>query len=63
MSFIPDEENDRIEVSNGIKNDMRTFIDYIEKSPINTKSLAKHMGAGELSQEELIIRLKKVFNL
>lgn len=63
LSFILDEENDRIEVSNGIKNDMRTFIDYIEKSSINTKSLAKHMGAGELSQEELIIRLKKVFNL
>lgn len=46
-----------------MKQDMHMFIDYIERDPINTQSLAKYMGAGNLSQEELIERLKLIFGL
>lgn len=62
ISFILDKDNDRVQLPEGMKRDMQTFIDYI-KNPINTQSLAKYMGAGNVSQEELIERLKLVFGL
>ena len=63
LAFILDAENDRVRLPEGMKRDMNTFIDYIGRNPINTKSLAKYMGAGELSQDELVERLKLVFGL
>lgn len=63
ISFILDKDNDRVQLPEGMKRDMQTFIDYIKKNPINTQSLAKYMGAGNVSQEELIERLKLVFGL
>lgn len=63
LSFILDEKNDRVELPETMKKDMNIFIEYIEKNPINTKSLSKYMGAADLPQAELVARLKQVFSL
>lgn len=63
ISFILDENNERVELPESIKHDMRIFINYIERNPINTLSLAKHMGVNNLTQTELIERLNQVFCL
>lgn len=63
LSFILDKNNDRVDLPEGMRLDLNTFIDYIERHPINTRNLAKYMGAGNLSQIELIERIKLVFRL
>lgn len=63
VSQIIDEVNETVSLPDSIKQDMLKFFDYINKNPINTKSLSKYMGIEGNSQEDMIARLTKVFGL
>lgn len=57
------DDNERVEVPVHIKHDLGAFISHIEEHPINTRSLSKYMGIVDLTQEEMITRIKTVFRL
>lgn len=63
LSFLLDEENERIELSDSVKGDLRTFVTVLREHSLNTKALASYMAVPEVSQEEFIQKLQKVFGL
>ncbi len=63
ISFLLDEQNERITLPESIKKDMRQFIQTVRENGINTKALAKYMGVTEILLEEFFTKLQIVFNL
>lgn len=56
-------ENERFDVSENIRTDLRSFISSLKNYPINTKSLAGYMNLPELTTDSFIELLRKVFQL
>jgi hypothetical protein len=58
--FVGDE---RFDVSDTIKQDLRLFVAALKDYPVNTKAIAKYMNLPELSQSEFEALLMDIFGL
>lgn len=56
-------EDERFEVSENIKTDLREFLASLQNNPINTEAIAKYMNLPELSLTDFKALLNKVFQL
>ena len=57
-------ENDRYEIPETLKNDLRTFLEMVEKDGLGTVALSKELGLGmEISFEVFANQLRKTFGL
>lgn len=57
-------ESDRYEIPEAIKNDLRTFLEMVEKDGLGTAGLSKELGLGtEITIEVFSAKLKNVFGL
>ncbi len=63
LSFLLDEEKDRIELSENIQKDMRQFLETVREHEINTKAISNYMSVTEIKQDEFINKLNVVFKL
>jgi hypothetical protein len=62
ISFLI-EDNDREDIAESMKNDLREFIRLIRINQIGTRDIAKKLGVAEMSMEEFINKLERTFNL
>jgi len=57
-------ENDRYEIPETLKNDLRTFLEMVKKDGLGTVALSKELGLGmEISFEVFTNQLRKTFGL
>lgn len=62
ISFLI-EDNDREDIAESMKNDLREFIRLIRINQIGTRDIAKKLGVAEMSMEEFINKLERTFKL
>jgi len=62
LAVLLNEEN-QIELPGSIKNDMRQFMETVEKETIDFKSLGKNLGIPKLDGESVIYQIKQTFSL
>ena len=57
-------ENDRYDIPETLKNDLRTFLEMVEKDGLGTVALSKELGLGmEISFEVFVNQLRETFGL
>ena len=62
LSFLFSGE-ERYEVTNGIKMDLKSFLSELQTDPISTKAIAKSMGVVEVSMQDFIQKIEVIFQL
>jgi len=62
LSFLFTGE-ERYEVSENIKVDLRNFLKELENNPISTKAISKSMGLVEFTMQDFVQRIEKIFVL
>ena len=63
LSFLLDETADRINLTDTLKTDMRSFIETVRTHELNTKALSNNMGVAEISQADFLSKLATIFQL
>lgn len=63
LSFLLDEETERMEIAETIKEDLRKFIETVRSHEINTKAISNYMGVEQVNQEDFLRKIQIIFGL